>query len=92
MGNSIFDELVNKLNNEDGWEEVEGFDIVEDSGWQDEGKYAYREVVLFNPPTGVYIRVTQGRDGTYYTDYNYYDPEFEEVIPKTVEIIKYISK
>lgn len=43
------------------------YEEIEDSGWTDEGKYSYREVVM--KIEGKYYEFTCSRSGSYYSDY-----------------------
>lgn len=38
-----------------------------------------------------YYKITQCRSGSYYSDYEYYDEEVTEVVPKEVTTIKWVK-
>ena len=74
-------EIIDELR--DAWamdsEDAEGLKIIEQSPWEDEGKYSTRyTVVLFK---GSHFSIDERRSGSYFTDYHYDDPEFYEVKP-----------
>lgn len=78
------------------WEEVEFWSIKEEGEWIDDGKYSFRESVLFNELTGKYYSVSQSRSGSYYTDYYYDDhtdiTDDDEVEQKEFTVIRWVKK
>lgn len=54
-------------------------DLVEESDWEDDGKYQHCSVVYKSGED--YFRVNLARSGSYWNDYEYQDPEFEQVEP-----------
>lgn len=96
-------EIVSHFNNEDYYEELGatidgaeyGLDIVEESDWDDQGKYQYKDVtgilseILEDGSVTKYdIAVTQyiTRCGSYFSDYNYeYDPlQIDQLVQKVI--------
>ena len=54
------------------------FEVIEQSEWTDEGKYQYQETIFKFKDK--FYSVDCGRNGSYYTDWNYdYDNWDEEV-------------
>lgn len=96
-------EIVSHFNNEDYYEELGatidgveyGLDIVEESNWDDQGKYQYKDVtdvlseILEDGSVTKYdIAITQyiTRCGSYFSDYNYeYDPlQVDQLVQKVI--------
>lgn len=66
------------------------FEIIEDEDWIDEGKYSFKST--FVKWKDAYYRIDQSRSGSYFTDYDYSEPTFVQVIPEEVVITKTIWK
>lgn len=96
-------EIVSHFNNEDYYEELGatidgveyGLDIVEESNWDDQGKYQYKDVtgvlseILEDGSVTKYdIAITQyiTRCGSYFSGYNYeYDPlQVDQLVQKVI--------
>jgi hypothetical protein len=100
-------EIVSHFDNEDWYEELGaiidgveyGLDIVDEGGWDDQGKYQYKDVtgilceILEDGSVSKYdIAVTQyiTRCGSYFSEYNYeyaplqVDQLVQKVIPKQI--------
>lgn len=77
---------------EDG--EPDGFNIVQESEWEQNGKYQERVVVYSVVIAGVaqYFQVTEVRYGSPWTDWDYEAPHFTEVVPKEVTTTIYVAK
>jgi len=77
-------DIVRKMFDED---DIDAFDEVVDSGdWIDDGKYSFREdVVKYD---GKFYKISQSRSGSYYTDYDYMDPEIEEVEKREKTVVQ----
>lgn len=65
---------------------------VENSGWISEGKVDVREDVYYLPDKNVYYKLFQTRSGDYFSDYEYYEPNIYEVVPKEKVITVYEKK
>jgi len=63
-------------------EEDESVEIIEDGDWIDDGKYSFKETVI--KYEGKYYQIDESRSGSYYTDYDYFDPTIIEVTPEDV--------
>lgn len=96
-------EIVSRFDNEDDYEELGatidgieyGLDIVDESNWDDQGKYQYKDVtgilceILEDGSVTKYdIAVTQyiTRSGSYFSDYYYdYDPlQVDQLVQKVI--------
>ena len=68
-------------------------EIIESGDWEHEYKdyFARESIVKFD---GKYYSIVDHRCGSYYTDYNYDEPNITEVEPKieTVVITKWVAK
>lgn len=74
--------------NDDGIKYV----IVEDTDWEINYKdYASKDTVFHFPELNVFVRVTENRSGSYYSDYYYDDPQFEFVKPQEITVTSYVS-
>lgn len=96
-------EIVNHFDNEDWYEELEaiidgveyGLDIVDESNWDDQGKYQFKDV------TGILCRISEDgsvtkydiavtqyitRCGSYFSEYNYeYAPlQVDQLVQKVI--------
>ena len=95
--------IVSHFNNEDDFEELSatidgieyGLKIVDETGWDDQGKYQYKDVtgilceILEDGSVTKYdIAVTQyiTRSGSYFSDYYYdYDPlQVDQLVQKVI--------
>jgi hypothetical protein len=73
--------------------EVEnGIKLVQSGDWQDEGKYSYRSDTYQHVATGRFFAISKSRSGSYFTDYDYGDPDIFEVYPHVVTRIEYHTK
>lgn len=74
-------------------DETDDIEIIESGEWEHEYKdyFARESIVKFD---GKYYSIVEHRDGNYYTDYNYDEPDITEVEPKieTVVITKWVAK
>ena len=95
-------EIVSHFDNEDDFEELGatidgveyGLDIVDESNWDDQGKYQYKDVtgilceILEDGSVTKYdIAVTQyiTRSGSYFSDYYDYDPlQVDQLVQKVI--------
>lgn len=71
------------------WGDNPDFVVIE-GDWINEYKDCdVREVIVQQKTTGKYFRINQSRSGSYYSDYEYYDPDITEVtkIVKRVETV-----
>ena len=66
--------------------------VVKGSGWVSEGKVDIREEVYHFKDDNTYYKLIQARDGDYFSDYEYYEPEIYEVVPQEVTTITYKKK
>ena len=61
--------------------------IAEDGEWVNEGKYQHSyTIVKYN---GKHYKITQRRGGSYYSDWDYFDPKIYEVKPVSVTTTKW---
>lgn len=96
-------EIVSHFNNEDDYEELGatidgveyGLDIIDETNWDDQGKYQYKDVTGIlcksledGSVTKYDIAVTQyiTRSGSYFSDYYYdYDPlQVDQLVQKVI--------
>ena len=71
-------------------DEDDGVYTVIDSGdWVDDGKYQYQQTVIRDKSTDRYFAVSQSRSGSYYSDFEYDDPEICEVSPVEYTAIRW---
>jgi hypothetical protein len=64
-------------------------EIVEEGDWVVEHKIDVCVTIVKYKDK--YYKITQCRSGSYYSDYEYYDPEVCEVVPKEVTTIKWVK-
>lgn len=64
-----FDELM-ELDGNDETNDKE-LTVVERSGWIDDGKSAYMEIIIKDAVTNKHYKFYISRSGSYYTDYDY---------------------
>lgn len=89
---SISEDLKQKLiavakEDYDG-DDCEDFKVIEEGEWIDDGKYSSCETIIKHKQE--YYNVYQARSGSYFTDYEYDDPEVYKVVPK--EVVKTVWK
>lgn len=53
------------------------YDIVEDSGWLDEGKYAAKDIIFLDKSDNKHYELCTSRSGDAYSDY-YYDWDIDD--------------
>lgn len=70
--------------------EDDELEIVEDGDWISEHKIDVCETIVKYEDK--YYKITQCCSGSYYSDYEYYDPEVPEVIPITIQTIAWKPK
>ena len=72
-------------------DDLESFDVVDEGDWSDEGKYQLCSSIVKSKETGKYYAIHESRSGNgrYYFDYDYGDPEFNEV--ERIEEVKVVS-
>lgn len=70
-------------------QEHDDLEEVESGDWEQEHKDQYRTDVYRHKPTGRFVAITQNRRGSYWTDWDYGDPDIYEVAPKVVAVTKY---
>ena len=59
------------------------YEVVEELGWKDDGKYSYKDVIFrVKDIPGSCFRLTIHRSGSYFTDYHY---EFELECPQVYQ-------
>lgn len=67
------------------------YKLVEDDGFQDEGKYSYC-TKIFKGTDEKYWAVGATRCGSYFTDYDYmFDTEIQEVEQKEVTVKRWVN-
>ena len=69
--------------------EDDELEIVEEGDWISEHKIDVCETIVKYEDK--YYNITQDRSGSYYSDYEYYDPEVCEVLPKEVTTVKWVK-
>ena len=81
MNTNIIEEVLaiydNTHENEDDYDQ---YKIVEDGDWVSEYKYEYHTLIVSYK--GKYYQINESRTGSYFTDYDYSEPEAFEVIPE----------
>lgn len=91
LDNELLKKLAAVLEEADG-ETPEGWKLVEEGDWINEGKYQYRTTVYFAPfegnssGAGVHVIVEDSRSGSHFTDW-YYSPtivSLAKLVEKTV--------
>lgn len=80
-------EVFDLLEKNDFIEDVKEFLIIDEGDWRDEGKYSYLETIIKYKE--LFFQINVSRTGSYYTDYDYSEPEVMQVEPK--EEIKIIT-
>lgn len=69
------------------------YEIIEDNGWQDEGKYSYKDVIIKHKDK--FYSITFDRSGSYYShyeyDFDYMDTNWPEVEKKEVTVTKWVA-
>jgi hypothetical protein len=69
---------------------------VDNGDWIDDGKYSYKKTVYrVCYDTGEWTRyfcISEGRSGSYFSDYYYNDPNCTEVFPQQVTTTIYVTK
>ncbi|QQK87903.1 hypothetical protein pSalSNUABM01_034 [Salmonella phage pSal-SNUABM-01] len=70
----------------------EGIILVHEGDWINEGKYEHQETVYADAEKTVFCSVIYGRSGSYFTDWEYLDPQFYEVEPKVISKTIYVGK
>ncbi|WP_293935386.1 hypothetical protein [Iodobacter sp.] len=81
-------------------EGIECLDLVDDDGelvveesaeWISEGKYETGSLILHVKGTELYFCVSNGRSGSYYTDWYYNeDPDVVQVQPKETTVTRWV--
>ena len=61
-------------------EDYNCFHIIEDGDWISDGKYEHHTIIVSYK--NKYFQIMESRSGSYWTDYDYNDPEVCEVTPK----------
>lgn len=70
--------------------EDDELEIVEEGDWEIEYKdHACKETIVKHEDK--YYNIVSGRSGSYYSDYEFDDPEVTEVVPKEVTTIKRVK-
>lgn len=89
MSNELIKELEN-LVEEYGFdlEEMEEIEIVEEGDYISEGKYEICETIIKYKDK--FFSMIQSRSGSYWTDYDYNDPDFYAVEPKEITKTIYV--
>jgi hypothetical protein len=64
-------------------EELDGAEIIEEGDWVTEYKDFATKETIFKYEDNFY-KMTATRSGSYYTDYDYDEPEFCEVVPRQI--------
>lgn len=74
------------------WGDNPDFVVTEDGDWINEYKDCdVREAIVQQQSTGKYFCIDQSRSGSYYSDYEYDDPQIIEVakVVKKVEVVSW---
>ena len=74
------------------WGDNPDFIVIEGGGWINEYKDCdVQETIVQQQSTGKYFRIDQSRSGSYYSDYEYDDPDTTEVakVVKKVEVVSW---
>ena len=66
--------------------------LIEEGDWINEGKYEYQESIFSDKEKTVFCSVVIGRSGSYFTDWEYADPHYFEVVPKEIKKTIYVAK
>lgn len=71
--------------------ESEEMVLKEEGEWIQEWKYQYCTSIFYHVPSETYWSYHISRTGSYHSDYEYGDPEIEEVKPveKTITVIEW---
>lgn len=70
-------------------EAADGVKLIEDGDWVSEYKDELCTVIYQHVPTSRYFAVHLSRRGSYWSDYEYADPEINEVFPHVVTRTEY---
>jgi hypothetical protein len=65
----------------------ETYKVIKEGDWINEHKYQYQETII-SYQNKLYC-ICQSRSGSYWSDYEYNDPEAYEVEPHEVTVIEY---
>ena len=57
-------------------EDVEDWELIEETDWDDQGKYQYQDVIILKD--GQHYMFTIGRSGSYFSDYEYDYNEYKD--------------
>ena len=76
----------------DKGEKGENGDTGEKGDWINEGKCEYQESIFADKEKTVFCSVVIGRSGSYFTDWEYADPQYFEVVPKEIKKTIYVAK
>ncbi len=68
-------------------EELDDCEIIDAGDWLDDGKYSFLSTIIKYKDK--FYQINQNRTGSYWTDYNYGDPEAYEVEPYEVTVTQY---
>ena len=96
MNQEVLD-IIENLRDREGHISVddlpEGFSIVEEGDWVDEGKYELRASIVKHEPSETYWELHSDRSGSYYTDWYYGKTDITQVEPKeeTVVVTKWVK-
>lgn len=72
-------------------DDLDEFERVEKGEWVSDYKYENRETVYLHKPTGRLVEVSESRCGSYWSDYEYYEPSLQEVRPEEVTVTRYVG-
>ena len=72
-------------------EEDDSIEIVETGDWIDEGKYSVRSTIIRQYET--YYNIVETRSGSYFSDYDYWEPRITVVKPvtKTITVTEWVK-
>ncbi len=68
-----------KAGYEEELEVPDGFEVVEEGDWIQDYKYQLCDIYVQHKESGKYFCIQLCRAGSYFSDYEYSDPEFYEV-------------
>lgn len=70
--------------------ELDGFECVRKGDWEVNFKdYCCMTDVVKHEPSGRFIEITYNRSGSYYSDYEYSEPNLREVKPVNKMVVEY---
>jgi hypothetical protein len=78
---------LNKLAKDFSSDELENYELIQNGDWIDDGRYSFKDTVIKYQDK--FYCIYESRSGSYFTYYNYGEPNACEVEPYEVTITQY---